>query len=119
MNDRRRSRPERVFDEGLQHERTALAWERTAISMIVAGVLVARYAAESVHWSFAGPGLATVVFGCVLLVWSGQHYDDLHGPLRSGANPAHPAMARIVGLATVGLTAAALAMSVAIVASRR
>ena len=37
-------RPERVFDLALQHERTALAWERTAIAAMVAGVVLARSA---------------------------------------------------------------------------
>ena len=111
-------RPDRVFDEGLQHERTALAWERTAISSMVGGVLFARYAAETLHWTFAGFGLLTIVFGGVLLVWSGRHYDDLHGPLRAGASPVHPTAARMVGRATIAFTATALALAVVIAFER-
>jgi uncharacterized membrane protein YidH (DUF202 family) len=107
-------RPGRVFDAGLQHERTALAWERTAISTMVAGVLLARYAAESLHWGFASVGLATVVLGAVLLVWTGRHYDDLHGPLRAGESPVHSTAAQVVGLATIAFVGAALALAIAI-----
>ena len=51
-------RPDTVFDRGLQHERTALAWERTAIAAMVAGVLLGRYASEALHPTFAVVGIA-------------------------------------------------------------
>lgn len=109
-------RPGRVFDPGLQHERTALAWERTAISTMVVGVLLARYAAQSLHWVFAAFGVATVVGGGVLLVWSAQHYEDLHGPLRSGDSPVHPTAARVVGGCVIAFTAVSLALALVIAA---
>lgn len=108
------SRPERVFDPGLQHERTALAWERTAIAAMVAGVLFARYAAENLHYTVAIIGIAQVVVGAIILLWAGRHYDDLHGPLREGESPVHPTAARIVGLATVVFAGLALLLSVMI-----
>lgn len=108
------SRPDRVFDPGLQHERTALAWERTAIAAMVAGVLLARYAANTVHYTIAGIGIAQVVIGAVILVWAGRHYDDLHGPLRAGQSPVHPVATRVVGLATIAFTGLALGLSVLI-----
>lgn len=107
-------RPDQVFDPGLQHERTALAWERTAIASMVAGVLEARYAAQSLHLVFAALGLGMVVFGAGLLLWSGSHYDDLHGPLRSGDSPVHPTAARRVGAVAVAFTGVALALAVVI-----
>jgi len=107
-------RPQRVFDPGLQHERTALAWERTAIAAMVAGVLLARYAAETVHYTVAAIGVGQVVVGAVILLWAGRHYDDLHGPLRAGESPVHPTAARIVGLATVAFTGLALVLSLMI-----
>lgn len=111
---RAEDRPRQVFDEGLQHERTALAWERTAISTMVAGVLVARYAAESLHWAVSSIGIMGVVLGGILLVWTGRRYENLHGPLRAGENPAHPAAARVVGLATVTFTGVSLVIAVVI-----
>lgn len=109
MSDRR---PDQVFDEGLQHERTALAWERTAIATVVAGVLVARYAAQALHVAVALVGLAQVAVGAGLIVWAGRHYDDLHGPLRAGQSPVHPLAARLVGLTTIVFCAAALVIAV-------
>lgn len=107
-------RPEAVFDPGLQHERTALAWERTAIASMVAGVLMARYASESLHFTFAFIGLAEVVAGAGLLLWSAKHYDDLHGPLRAGESPIHPTAARVVGVGAVFFTGAALVLALII-----
>ena len=114
MND---DRPTTVFDPGLQHERTALAWERTAIASMVAGVLMARYLAQEVHLSVAAVGVAQVVFGAVLLVWSARHYEDLHGPLRAGASPIHPVAARVVGVGAMLFTGAGLVLALAITLS--
>ena len=109
-------RPESVFDPGLQQERTALAWERTAIASMVAGVLLARYAADSVHFTVAFVGIAQVVVGGMVLVWAGRHYDDLHGPLRAGESPVHPGSTRVIGIATVVFSGFALVLSVLIAA---
>jgi len=107
-------RPTVVFDPGLQHERTSLAWERTAIASMVAGVLLARYAAESVHYLFALVGIAQVVVGAALLLWSGQHYENLHGRLRAGETPVHPTAARIVGFGSVIFTGLATMLALII-----
>ncbi len=107
-------RPSNVFDAGLQHERTALAWERTAIASMVAGVLLARYTASSLHYGVAAFGVAQVLIGSGLLLWSARHYDDLHGPLRAGESPVHPTAARIVGLATVVFTGVGVILAVMI-----
>lgn len=113
-----RLRPGAVFDQGLQHERTALAWERTAIATMVAGVLLARYAAESLHFAFALAGLAQVVAGGVLLLWSARHYEDLHGPLRAGESPIHPTAAQVVGMSTIAFTGAAMILALVIALGR-
>ena len=107
-------RPTTVFDPGLQHERTALAWERTAIASMVAGVLMARYAAEGLQFLFAFVGLAQVGVGAGVLLWSARHYDDLHGPLRAGESPIHPSAARVVGVTAVVFTGAGLVLAIAI-----
>jgi uncharacterized membrane protein YidH (DUF202 family) len=110
----RPERPAQVFDPGLQHERTALAWERTAIASMVAGVLLARYAAESLHYVIAAVGIAWVMVGAAILVWSARHYDDLHGPLRAGHSPVHPTAARVVGVGTVVFSGLGLALAIVV-----
>ena len=107
-------RPDSVFDPGLQHERTALAWERTAIASMVAGVLLARYAAQTLHFVWAALGIGQVVLGSLVLLWSARHYDELHGPLRAGQSPVHPTAARVVGLGVIGFTGGALLLAVVI-----
>ena len=107
-------RPATIFDGGLQHERTALAWERTAIATLVAGVILSRFAAIHELWVFAAAGLLQTAFGGGLLVWAGSHYDDLHGALRQGADVVHPAATRITGLVTVVGIGLCLAMAVAV-----
>jgi putative membrane protein len=109
------SRPDNVFDEGLQHERTALAWERTAVATMVAGVVLARFAAVESFWIAAVIGLAQTAFGGVLLVWSGTHYDDLHEPLRKGDDVVHPVATRVVGVATVAGSAVGALVAVGVV----
>lgn len=109
---RRRERPTERFDVGLQHERTALAWERTAIATMVAGVILARYAAGASHPGLAVVGLLQVAAGAVILVWAGWHYDELHGPLRRGVGVVHPTAARFVGLSTVAFSGLALMVAV-------
>jgi uncharacterized membrane protein YidH (DUF202 family) len=122
VSQRRRQRngprPSSVFDTGLQHERTSLAWERTSISMMVAGLLLSRFAATEEFWLLAAGGMAQVTFGAVLLVWSGLHYEDLHGPLRSGTDVVHPSAARWIGLATIAGTGAGLVAAVVVALTR-
>lgn len=106
-------RPAMAIDRGLQHERTTLAWERTAISLMVAGIVLGRFAAVAGLWFFAGAGLVLTAFGAGVLVWAGIHYDSLHAMSLRGDDVVHPAATRRVGLATVigvglGLVAAIL-----------
>jgi len=99
---------------GLQHERTALAWERTAISMMVAGVVLARYGANEVHFSVGLLGIGQTVAGGLLLFWAGRHDDELHSP----ATPAHAvpqvALTRVIGGSTVAFSAVALVVATAL-----
>lgn len=109
------SRPESVFDPGLQQERTSLAWERTAVSMMIAGVLLARYAAQDAHPALVLPGVGMVLMGSGVLVWAGVHYEALHDLLRTGDSVTHPAAARVVGLATVAFTVTAFVLALLVI----
>lgn len=106
------SRPVESFDDGLQHERTALAWERTAISLMVAGILLARFTAIDHHVALSAIGLAVTVFGGAVLVWSSAHYEALHGQLRDGDPIVHPTAARTVGIVSVITSGAAFVFGV-------
>ena len=106
------ARPEASFDRGLQHERTALAWERTAIATMVAGLVLARVGAQHDRWVVAALGLVQTVAGGAVLVWAGLHYDDLHGPLRRGDDVVHPLAARLVGLMAVAASGVGLTFAV-------
>lgn len=50
---------DQTFDDGAQNERTALAWTRTALALLVGVVLATRLAAEPL-------GVVAVVFGVVV-----------------------------------------------------
>ena len=101
---------------GLQTERTALAWERTAISKMVVGVLLARAAAGDAHWITALAGLAQTFVGAAVLVWAGLHYHQLHGPIQRGDGVVHPGAARAVGIATIAVTGVSLLLAAIIIA---
>jgi uncharacterized membrane protein YidH (DUF202 family) len=92
-------------DEGLQPERTALAWERTAIAMLVAGVLMTRAALElSPEWA-AIVGMCQVVFGSGLFLWAGRRSSIQVDDEAGGRGLVHPRAAQIVGIATVAFCA--------------
>lgn len=104
----RRPQPEEFFDEGLQHERTALAWDRTSLAMIVAGAVLMR------NPSSAFPLLPTVVGGVVVVtgawlnVVAHRRYRSLHRVLRADETVVNPWLLRWIGLSTVALAIAAI-----------
>jgi uncharacterized membrane protein YidH (DUF202 family) len=88
-------------DEGQPEERTALAWERTAFSIMFVGTLIARQAASSVHWVFGVAGLSVVATGSAVLVWAGLRYDDLRLLPAAVENPVHTTATRLIGTLAV------------------
>lgn len=106
------------FDPGLQSERTALAWERTAFSMMAAGVLFGRYAVTDAHPALAVGGVAQLALGSGLLIWAGFRYWDMQAPLWADEPVVHPTAARLVGLATIGFTTLSLFLAILLGFSR-
>lgn len=104
-------RPPDSMPGGLQHERTALAWERTAIAMMVSGVLLARYAAHEIHPVVGLLGIAQTVGGGLLLFWAGAHDRELHDPTEPASAVPKVALTRVVGLSTLAFTAVAMVVA--------
>lgn len=73
----------RTFDAGAQNERTALAWTRTSLALLVGVILATRLAAEPL-------GVAAVVFGALMaplavlvLVMARRRYQHAHHALHT------------------------------------
>lgn len=86
---------------GLQQERTALAWERTAFSLMGVGLVLARFAAFHDQGVLAATALVVVALGAGLLVWAGSHYEDRLDLVHHGRDVLHPGAARYAGILTV------------------
>lgn len=91
-------RPVNSVDGGLQHERTALAWERTAISMMVAGLVLDRYAAAEHGLLLGSVGIVETVAGAALLLWASRNDELLHNPDRPASAVPQVRLTRAVGL---------------------
>ncbi|HYH23959.1 MAG TPA: DUF202 domain-containing protein [Blastococcus sp.] len=94
---------DRVFDPGLQAERTELAWRRTALAMAVAAVGAGRLAAPAIGTAaiaLAGLGLVQAV---VVSVLAGRRYRLTHRSLLAHAD--------LTGVPDGGLPMASLALS--------
>ncbi|PSL02518.1 uncharacterized membrane protein YidH (DUF202 family) [Haloactinopolyspora alba] len=74
---------ERTFDSGAQNERTALAWTRTALALLLAAVLATRLAAEPLGVLAVAFGAVTAPLAVLVLLMARRRYrrahDALHG----------------------------------------
>ncbi len=99
-----------VWDEGLQPERTSLAWRRAGVSFLALGLATPKVAWPLLHgWSIA---VAAVVLagGVLLLVSSHRRYDRLNRSL-TGALAGSLPDGRLPALATcLALLLAVLAL---------
>ena len=93
------------FEDGLQRERTALAWNRTALALIVAGSLLIRYLGAPYFDLFHLPAYSTVVAGVVVL-WLAATDDRWRS--HSGTAELRPRRAWGVGLITLALNISSL-----------
>jgi putative membrane protein len=99
--------PERVFDPGLQPERTALAWRRTALALAGGSVVIMRILPSVIGGVALVLGFAGLVLALVVLIGSHRRYRRQHRALTS----TEPVVLRS-GLPVVALTAAALLVGV-------
>jgi len=99
---------------GFQQERTALAWERTAVAMIVCGMLLIRFGALESQPLLGVIGTAECLGGAAVLAWAGVHHANVERLLRAGEPLVHAPLARAVGLGTIAFCTASFVAGTAI-----
>jgi uncharacterized membrane protein YidH (DUF202 family) len=102
-----------VVDLGLQHERTALAWDRTALGLMVVGVFSVRVAGGGVGELVHLPGYLVTGLGAALLWLGARRYRHRDADLRAGASPVRPRLIVLTGVATIVMGLASLALVLA------
>ncbi len=75
---------ERPFDRGLQPERSALAWQRTALSIAVGSLIFGRILSTSLGMWALLPMMAGLAMSAVLGVKAHRRYAHHHRALTSG-----------------------------------
>ena len=98
-----------LFDPGLQPERTALAWRRTALTLAVGAVVSFRLLPPVLGLWSIGVGLSGLVLTATTWVLAGRRARRIHhalltssGPLPGGGLPLFLTVA-VTGCAAVGL----------------
>jgi uncharacterized membrane protein YidH (DUF202 family) len=101
-----------VVDLGLQHERTALAWDRTALALIVVGAFSVRVAGGGIGELAHLPGYLVVGLGATLLWLGARRYRHRDVDLRAGTSPVRPRLIVVTGVAAtvMGLTSLVLVL---------
>lgn len=100
-----------VVDRGLQLERTALSWNRTALALIVVGSLLLRAGGRPLVAPRNLPGLVVVAGGAALLASGSRRYRLRSEALRRGRAPRTPWRLHITAALTLLLSVAALALA--------
>ncbi|MGN8024581.1 YidH family protein [Microbacterium sp. 22242] len=98
---------ERVFDPGLQPERTALAWQRTALALAGGSVVIMRILPGVIGGAALALGFAGLALALGVLAGSHLRYRRQHRALTSG----EPGVLRS-GWPVAALTAATLFVGV-------
>jgi uncharacterized membrane protein YidH (DUF202 family) len=95
------------FEDGLQRERTALAWNRTALALIVAGSLLIKHLGPPFFDLSHLPAYLALVAGAVVL-WLAATDDRWRSKSATGVTQLRPRRAWGVGLITLALNIASL-----------
>lgn len=75
----------RVFDSGLQPERTFLSWQRTVLALAVASAAGVRYVAETAGLAAVLAGISGLVLAILAYIGAKLRYRRAHDELvRSG-----------------------------------
>jgi uncharacterized membrane protein YidH (DUF202 family) len=109
--------PEHVVDLGMQAERTALAWRRTALGVGVGGVVALRVAAPSLGPVVAVAAVSGGVLAALAFWLAGRRYRAVQASLRERGNlgalarPAAPLVAVSAATTLIGAVALAFVLS--------
>lgn len=104
----RRPPPPHVFDEGLQQERTALAWDRTGLSLVVVALLYLRGAGAPFVRPAQLPAYLGLALGTSMLFLGARRYAHLHEILRGEGRVDHHTYLAFVWISVVLLGVASL-----------
>jgi uncharacterized membrane protein YidH (DUF202 family) len=104
--------PSDQFEDGLQRERTALAWTRTALTLIVASSVLIRYLGTPYYGLVYVPAYVTLVAGIVVLWLAARddRWQTKNGVLTAQLRPSR---AWIVGVTSLVVNVASLLIVIA------
>lgn len=102
--------PEEVYDRGLQQERTALAWDRTSLTLAVAGALFIRAGEPPYGDPRHVPGFVAILAGMLALRHSYRLYSRRHAQLREERSVVAPRAVLGLAVVAVGLGLASLVL---------
>lgn len=103
-----RSRREPYVDVGLQAERTAMAWQRTALGLGGVSALLVHLSEGSVVAAL--PGVAGLLVTVALLVLAERRYVRMVARLDAEESPLGRGVIRLVTVVVVALSASAIAL---------
>lgn len=101
--------PPRDEAVALQRERTALAWDRTGVGLIVAGALYVRAVPAALPDLRHVPGLVAMLVGIGLIPFAYRRFTRPDGRA-GGGTFTHPGAVILTGVVTVAFAGAALAL---------
>jgi putative membrane protein len=96
------------------NERTFLAWIRTALALVAAGLAIVQLLPPfpGIRWGRHALGVPLIVLGAVVAVWSYLEWQANQQALRRGEPPRRSRLPQLLAaiIALVALAAAALAL---------